>query len=87
MRSGQSLGDGSLAYAGLADQHGVVLAAAGQDLDDPLYLGIAADNGVQLAAAGGLGQIAGVLSQRLVLLVRLAVAGRRRRLRQPGAYR
>ena len=81
---GQALGDGSLAYAGLTDEYGVVLTAAGQNLDDPLYLGIPADNGVQLAAAGGLGQIAGVLGQRLVLLVRLAVRGRGAASGSPG---
>ena len=72
---GQTLGDGGLAYARLTDEHGVVLAAAGEDLDDPLDLLIPPDDGIQLAGAGGLGQVAGVLGQRLVLLVRLA-AGR-----------
>ena len=72
----QTLGDSGLAHARLADEHRVVLAAAGQDLDDPLDLLIAPDDGIQLAAAGGLGQIAGVLRQSLVLLVALAAGGR-----------
>jgi hypothetical protein len=33
-----TLDDGGLAHAGLADQHRVVLSAAGQDLDDALDL-------------------------------------------------
>ena len=35
---GQALGDGGLAHARLADEAGVVLLAAVQDLDDPLDL-------------------------------------------------
>ena len=37
-----------LPYAGLTDQHGVVLGAAGQDLDDPLDLLLPADDGSSL---------------------------------------
>ena len=46
---GQALGDGGLAHAGLADQHRVVLGAAGQDLDDAADLVVAADDRVELA--------------------------------------
>ena len=53
----QALGDGGLADARLADQRGVVLAAARQDLDDALDLLLAADDRVELAGAGGLGQV------------------------------
>ena len=35
---GQTLSDGGFAHTGLTDQAGVVLGAAGQDLDDPLDL-------------------------------------------------
>ena len=48
---GQTLHDGRLAHAGLADQHGVVLGAAGQDLHHAPDLIVAADHRVQLALA------------------------------------
>ena len=70
---GQALGDGGLADARLADEDGVVLGAAGQDLDDTLDLLIAADDGIQLAGARRLRQVAGELGEGLVLLVGLAV--------------
>ncbi len=50
---GQALDDGGLADAGLADQHGVVLGAPRQHLDDAADLGVAADDRVELAVAGG----------------------------------
>ena len=48
---GQALDDGGLADAGLADQDGVVLGAAREDLDDAADLLVAADDGVELALA------------------------------------
>ena len=39
---GQALGNGGLAHAGLANEAGVVLLAAVQDLDDPLRLRVPA---------------------------------------------
>ena len=51
---GQALDDGGLADAGLADEHRVVLGAAGQHLHDAADLGVAADDRVELALAGGL---------------------------------
>ena len=54
---GQALDDGGLADAGLADQGGVVLGAAREDLDDPLDLLLAADDRVELARARGGGQV------------------------------
>jgi hypothetical protein len=36
----QALGDGGLAHARLAQQDGVVLGAARQDLDHPVHLGV-----------------------------------------------
>ena len=51
---GDALDDGGLADAGLADQHRVVLRAAGQDLDRLLDLVGAADHRVELALAGEL---------------------------------
>ena len=49
---GQPLDDGGLADAGLADEDGVVLGAAGQHLHDAADLGVAADDRVELALAG-----------------------------------
>ena len=72
----QPLHDGGLADAGLADQHGVVLGAARQDLDGPPDLLVAPDHGVELAVPRRLGQVAGVAAQRLIaLLGRGAVGG------------
>ena len=51
---GQAFDDGGLADAGLADEHGIVLGAAGKDLDDAADLFIAADDGIELALGGGL---------------------------------
>ena len=58
---GQALDNRRFAHAGLADQHGIVLGPAAEDLDHPLDLLIAADDRVQLAVSGGLGQVAGEL--------------------------
>ena len=71
----ESLDDGGLADAGLADEHGVVLRAAGQDLHDPLDLGLATDDRVELALGGELGQVATELVQQLRGLLALAGAG------------
>ena len=51
---GEPLDDRRLADAGLADQHRVVLGAAGQHLDDAADLGVPADDRVDLALAGPL---------------------------------
>ncbi len=45
----QAFGDGGLAHAGLADQHRIVLGAAGQDLDGAADFLVAADHRVELA--------------------------------------
>ena len=70
-RLGEALHDGRLADARLADQHGVVLRAAGKDLENALNLGLASDHGIQLALGGGFCEIApvGVECGRLLLLV------------------
>ena len=65
---GQTLGNSRLAHAGLADQNGVILGAAGQNLDDPLNFLFPSDDRVQLALTGRLGQIPGKFSQGLALL-------------------
>ena len=69
---GQTLGNGGLAHAGLADQAGVVLLAAVQDLHHPLDLLLPADDRVQLALPGPLAEIDAVAVQILVLFVGLA---------------
>ena len=67
--AGQALDDGGLAHAGLADEHRVVLGAAGQDLDDAADLLVAADDRVELALAGVLGEVPAVLLERLELVL------------------
>ena len=62
----EALDDGGLADAGLADQHRIVLGAAGEHLDGAADFLVAADHRVDLAVAGGLGEIAGVFLQRLI---------------------
>jgi hypothetical protein len=47
--AGEALDDGGLADAGLADQDGVVLRAAREDLHHAADLLVAADDGVELA--------------------------------------
>ncbi len=55
---GQAFDDGGLADAGLAQEHGVVLGAAAEDLDDAFDLVLPADDRVELALAGQLGEVA-----------------------------
>ncbi|MNJ29482.1 hypothetical protein D3C77_240510 [compost metagenome] len=72
----ESFDDGGLADAGLADQDGVVLGAAGQDLDGTADFLVTADDRVDLAVARGLGQVAGVAFQGVeAVLGRRAVGG------------
>src|SRR5439155_17214908 len=56
--TGDALDDRGLADAGLTDQHGVVLRAAGEDLDDPADLVVPSDHGVELALAGQFREVA-----------------------------
>ena len=73
---GQTLDDGGLADAGLADQHRVVLGAAGEHLDGAADLLVAPDHRVDLAVARGLGEVAGVFLQRVIgVLGRARVGG------------
>ena len=74
----EPLDDGGLAHAGFTDEHGVVLGAARQHLDDTAYLLIPADDRVELARGRGHGEVAPVLLKRLVLLlgVRVGHTGR-----------
>ena len=63
---GQPLGNGRLAHARLADEHRIVLGAAGQDADDAADLGIAANDRIELARTGLLHQVATVLLERII---------------------
>ena len=71
---GDALDDGRLADARLADEHGVVLGATGQDLDGTADLVGTADDRIELAGAGEVADVATVLLQRLKLRL---VLGRR----------
>ena len=71
---GDALDDGRLADARLANEHGVVLGAAGQNLDGTANLIGTADDRVELAGAGQVADVATVLLQRLKLRL---VLGRR----------
>ena len=64
---GDAFGDRGLADARLADQHGVVLGAAGEHLHDAADLFVAADDRVGLALPRRLGEVARVLLQCLEL--------------------
>src|SRR5205823_1959588 len=68
----ETLDDGGLADARLADQHRVVLRAAREDLHHALDLGLAADDGVELAFGGELRQVAAELVEQLRALRLLA---------------
>src|SRR5206468_8984022 len=73
----QALHHGGLAHARLADQHRVVLGAAGEDLHDPLDLGLAPDDRVELALRGEPREVAAELVEqprRLLALARLTRA-------------
>ncbi len=73
MRSARPFGDGRLADARLADQHGIVLGAPRQHLDGAADLVVAADDRIELAGAGVGGEVARVFLQRVIALL-----GRRR---------
>ena len=62
----EALGDGGLADARLADEHGVVLRPPAEDLDDPPDLVVPADDRVELAGPRLDGEVAAVLLQGLV---------------------
>jgi hypothetical protein len=76
MRSARPFGDRGLADAGFADQRGVVLGAAGKDLDGAADFLVAADHRIELAVARGLGQVAGVLLHRVIGVFGAGAVGR-----------
>ena len=53
----QTFRDGGLADTGLAEQHGIVLRAAAEHLDDAFDFVASADDGVEFAFFGQLGQV------------------------------
>ena len=75
----QAFHDGRLAHARLSDEHGVVLGAATENLDDALQFAFAADQGIELRVHGGLGEVAGKFAEQrslaLPLGLRLLLAG------------
>ena len=85
MRDGETLDDGGLADAGLADQHRVVLGAARQDLHHALDLRLPPDHRVELALGGLLGQVAAELVEQLRALALLARGARGAALPPAGA--
>ena len=67
----QPFGDGALAHAALADDDGVVLLAAAEDLGDAFQLVTTPHDGVELALLGQLGQVAPEVVQRRRAALRL----------------
>ena len=71
--AGQAFRNGGLAYAGLTNEYGVILGAAGKNLQHPANLCIAANDRVNLALTGAGGQVGAVFLQGLVFLLRVLV--------------
>ena len=69
----QPLDDGRFAHAWLANQHGIVLGAATQHLDNAPYLLVASNHGVKFFLRGQFRQVAPIFLQRLVLALRVLV--------------
>ena len=67
----QPFGDGRLADARLADEHGVILCFAREDADDVADLLIAADDRIHLPFAGALDEVGAVLFQRVIGILRV----------------
>ena len=62
----QTFDDGGFADAGIADEHGIVLRAAREHLDDAPNLFVAPDDGIELPAFGFRGEVASVALERFV---------------------
>jgi hypothetical protein len=62
----QALDDCGLADAGLADQHRIVLGAAGEHLHGAADFLVAADDWIKLAVARSLGEVTGIFFQRII---------------------
>ena len=67
---GQALGDGRLAHAGLADQHGIVFRPPREHLHDAADFLVAADHRIELSLPCPLDQVDSVSLQRLKLAFR-----------------
>ena len=66
----QAFGDGGLAHTGFADQHGVVLGAARQNLHGAANFFVTPNDRVNLTFSGGFGQVASVFLKRVITLFR-----------------
>src|SRR5690606_36358594 len=64
--AGESLDDCRLADSGFADEDGVVLRAAGEDLDAAPDLGVTPEDRIELVLRGKAGEVASVFFERLV---------------------
>ena len=62
----KALGDSSLADAGLADKHGVVLGFSRKNTNDISYLRVTADNGIKLVFARTLDKVGAVFRKCVV---------------------
>jgi hypothetical protein len=71
--AGRALDDHGLADACFADQHGIVLRAPAEHLDDAADLVVAPDDRVELAVVGLGGEVAAVALECLDLLLRRLV--------------
>ena len=63
-----ALGDGRLAHARLTDETGIVLLAAGKDLDGAVNFPVAAHDAVQLSVPRLAGEVLAVIVQKLAFL-------------------
>ncbi len=68
--------NGGLAHTGFAEQHGIVLRATTENLDDPLDFVFAADHRIHLALAGNLREVAAEGAERGGFGALLAAFGR-----------
>ena len=64
---GQRFGDGGLADPGLADDDGIVLGPAVEDLQDSADFGVSSDHGIELALGGEASDVGGVAVQSVVM--------------------
>ena len=70
---GEAFDDRGLADARLADEDGVVLRSAGEDLDDATNLLVASDDGIELSFFGAVDEVDSILFKRLQLSFGLLV--------------
>src|SRR5262249_23136666 len=80
---GETFHDGGLPDTRFADEDGVVLGSPGKYLDDAADLLVAANHRIEFGRFGGLGEIAGVALEGLVLGFRILIGDT---LRSPDAH-